>query len=156
MANKKESAKVIKAKLDTKAKPKGKKRGKYKTSENTYKKIDWKTVDKLCEIQCLGEEIASILEIDYDTFNLACKREKKMKFTEYFKQKSAGGKRSLRRKQYKTAVNDGNPTMLIWLGKQWLGQTDKKELDVTSNGDNISPTVIEIVAPSMGKLDEKS
>lgn len=31
----------------------------------------------------------------------------------------------LREAQYKTAVEDRNPTMLIWLGKQYLGQKDK-------------------------------
>jgi len=31
----------------------------------------------------------------------------------------------LRQAQYKTAVDDRNPTMLIWLGKQYLGQKDK-------------------------------
>lgn len=34
---------------------------------------------------------------------------------------------SLRSKQYEVAMS-GNPTMLIWLGKQELGQTDKQEL----------------------------
>jgi len=35
---------------------------------------------------------------------------------------------SLRRAQIKTAL-DGNPTMQIWLGKQYLGQHDKIEID---------------------------
>ena len=29
------------------------------------KVIDWKTVANLCEIQCIGEEIASVIEVDY-------------------------------------------------------------------------------------------
>jgi hypothetical protein len=33
--------------------------------------------------------------------------------------------RDLRQAQYKTAVEDRNPTMLIWLGKQYLGQKDR-------------------------------
>jgi len=33
---------------------------------------------------------------------------------------------SLKRKQYEMAMS-GNVTMLIWLGKQHLGQTDKRE-----------------------------
>jgi hypothetical protein len=37
---------------------------------------------------------------------------------------------SLKRRQYSTAM-DGNITMLIWLGKQYLGQTDKTDLAAT-------------------------
>ncbi len=34
----------------------------------------------------------------------------------------------LQAKQYKEAMSKGNITMLIWLGKQWLGQKDKTEI----------------------------
>ena len=37
---------------------------------------------------------------------------------------------SLRRRQFKTALEDGNVTMQIWLGKQHLDQTDKRETNV--------------------------
>ena len=36
------------------------------------------------------------------------------------------GRTTLRRAQWKGAVVDGNPTMLIWLGKQLLGQRDSQ------------------------------
>jgi len=88
--------------------------------------IDWDQVDKMCAIHCTGEEQAAILEISYDTLNRRCHEEKSMSFADYFKQKSAGGKMSLRRKQYTTAM-DGNTTMLVWLGKNWLGQSDTKD-----------------------------
>jgi hypothetical protein len=52
-----------------------------------------------------------------------------MSFTEYYKQKSSKGKMSLRRRQFQMA--ETNPTMAIWLGKQYLGQTDKLENDTT-------------------------
>lgn len=89
--------------------------------------INWKQVDQMCGIRCTGEEQAAILGISYDTLEAACKREKKMSFPDYFAQKSANGKMSLRRKQYSQAM-EGNTTMLIWLGKNWLGQTDKQEI----------------------------
>lgn len=93
------------------------------------KEIDWDTVDRLCSIQCTGEEIASILNVDYDTLNAACKRVHGVGFSDYFKRASASGKMSLRRKQYEVALA-GNPTMLIWLGKNQLGQSDRTEVDV--------------------------
>ena len=89
-------------------------------------KIDWNAVDTMCAIHCTGEEQASILGIDYDTLNTACKREQECSFSDYFKQKSSSGKMSLRRKQYTTAM-DGNTTMLVWLGKNWLGQKDNHD-----------------------------
>jgi len=46
------------------------------------------------------------------------------------------GKLSLRRKQVELAV-EGNPTMRIWLGKQYMGQKDKHE---TSAEGELGPT----------------
>ena len=90
------------------------------------KQVDWQQVDQMCAIHCTGEEQAAILGMSYDTLNRACHREHEMSFEEYFKQKAATGKMSLRRKQYTTAM-DGNTTMLVWLGKNWLSQMDQPE-----------------------------
>ena len=95
--------------------------------------IDWPVVDTLCKIQCTGEEIASVLDIDYDTLQSACKREKGCKFSDYIGQKKLGGKASLRRSQWKLA-KDGNATMLIWLGKNMLDQKDKSEITGPDGG----------------------
>ena len=100
--------------------------------------IDWDQVDKMCEIHCTGEEQASILGVDYDTLNAACKRDKGIGFSDYFKQKSSGGKMSLRRRQFTSAM-DGNTTMLVWLGKNWLGQSDMPEPEPQ----DLPPIVIE-------------
>ena len=56
------------------------------------KEIDWNDFDKLCAIQCTGEEIAAFFEIDYDTLNTICKREKGKGFSDYFAQKRQAGK----------------------------------------------------------------
>lgn len=88
--------------------------------------INYTQLDKLCAIQCTGEECAAFIGIDYDTLQRALKRDKKTTFTDYYAQKSASGKISLRRRQFQ-AAEDGNSTMLVWLGKQWLGQSDKRE-----------------------------
>ena len=56
-----------------------------------------------------------------------------MNFSEVFKRKRGKGKISLRRSQFQLAQT--NPTMAIWLGKQWLGQTDKQEVVVSVNDD---------------------
>lgn len=97
--------------------------------------IDFAEVDKLCQIQCTGEEIASFFEVSYDTLERRCKEKFKVSFAEYIKEKSAKGKSSLRRLQWKAAMN-GNVTMLIWLGKQYLGQADKTNYIDESNYNN--------------------
>ena len=106
------------------------------------KVIDYKRLDAMCAIHCTGEECASILGMDYDTLNRTLKKDGHKGFTEYFKQKGANGKMSLRRKQFDHAMS-GNATMLIWLGKQWLGQADKQE-EATEN-DSINRIQIEVV-----------
>lgn len=88
--------------------------------------IDWAAVDRCCRIQCTGEEIASLLCVNYDTLNAACKRDHGRPISDYIAEKSQDGRRSLRRKQFQLALK-GDRVMLIWLGKQYLGQRDKLE-----------------------------
>ncbi len=88
------------------------------------KPIDWSQVEKLCALQATETEVAQFLAVSVDTLARACRREHRMSFAEYFAQKRGLGKISLRRAQWQTAQS-GNPTMLIWLGKQHLGQRDK-------------------------------
>lgn len=84
-------------------------------------------MDSLCQIMCTQEEIGHIIDCDVETLQAACRRDKKMDFSAYYKKKSAPGKMSLRRKQFEMALVHGNITMLIWLGKQQLGQSEKIE-----------------------------
>ena len=133
----KKTAKKKSKKKVAKKKTARKKRAQKKTDKNPKGAgaqeivIEWDKVDKLCKLQCTGEEIASVLDIDYDTLQRACKREKEVKFADYIAQKKEGGKASLRRRQWKLA-EDGNATMCIFLGKQYLGQKDKVENDNTN------------------------
>jgi len=91
-----------------------------KKNGRPLKDIDYELLDDCCFIHCTGEEICHLLGIDYDTLNRRLKQDKNKCFTEYFAEKSAGGKKSLRRRQYEMAQD--NPTMSIWLGKTWLQQ----------------------------------
>jgi hypothetical protein len=93
--------------------------------------IDWKIVARLCEIMCTKQEIAGVLGIHEDTLGNRIKQVFGLDFSAYYDQKGAKGRASLRRKQF-SAAQKGNTAMLIWLGKQWLGQRDKVE-QVTLN-----------------------
>jgi len=91
--------------------------------------IDWDLAEKLAHIQCTAVEIAATLGIDDDTLVAACKREKKLTFSEWYKKYSSNGKCSLRRSMWKMATGDRpNPTMAIWLSKNHLGMTDNVEV----------------------------
>ena len=103
--------------------------------------INKKTFEGLCSIQCTYLEICDILEVSDKTLNNWCRETYKQTFSEVFKKKSATGKASLRRMQYKNAEN-GNATMQIWLGKQYLGQKDKQELEHSGSVDFTKKTVL--------------
>lgn len=97
--------------------------------------VDWITLEKLVGFQCTGEECASVLRMDYEVLNNHIKRKYKYGFQEYLKKKGGLGRASLRRRQFKMAEN--NVSMAIWLGKQYLGQTDKVEEKVFSENHTI-------------------
>jgi hypothetical protein len=80
------------------------------------KKIDPSQVQALAGINCSYEEMALVLNCDPSTLT--------RRFAQAIEKGRAEGKMSLKRKQYEMAMN-GNVTMLIWLGKQYLGQTEK-------------------------------
>lgn len=108
-------------------------------------RIDKKIFENLCFLQCTESEIAGVFDVDEDTLETWIKKTYNMRFSEVFKRKSASGKMSVRRAQFRLAEN--NATMAIWLGKQYLGQTDKVENQVDIQG-------IEIVADIPSKEDE--
>lgn len=91
--------------------------------------IDESDFKKLCGLQCTLTEIASFFDCSEDTIERWCRRELKLSFAEAFKKHSASGKMSLRRWQFKMAEH--NCAMAIFLGKNWLGQSDKIEQTIT-------------------------
>lgn len=58
----------------------------------------------------------------------------KMQWQEYLQQCKASGDSLLREKQFEVAMN-GDKTMLVWLGKQRLNQTEKQTIQ--HNLDNV-------------------
>lgn len=109
-------------------------RGRGRPKKNLTKE-QWSSIDYMCMIHCTGEEIAGVLHVDYDTLNRNCREQKGVNISDYIKEHQNGGKMSLRRAQWK-AAESGNVSMLIWLGKQWLGQTDKQEVSVSASDDD--------------------
>lgn len=89
------------------------------------KPIDYKQLTALSALQCTDQEMATVLGISIATFERRKKDD--AVFQEAYEAGKAQGKVSLRRRQYRQA-EDGNTTMLIWLGKQYLKQTDKADM----------------------------
>lgn len=91
--------------------------------------IDKKLFETLCGLQCTREEIANCLNCGKDTIERWCKREYGKSFAPVFEEKRAGGKVSLRRMQWKLA--EKSPAMAIFLGKNYLGQSDKQDVELS-------------------------
>ena len=91
-------------------------------------KFDLKEVTKLAQIGATYYEMASFFDCSTRTIEkrMAEDEDDKIKgdFIRAYKRGFGEVKRSLRRCQIETALN-GNPALLIWLGKNLLDQTDK-------------------------------
>jgi len=97
--------------------------------------IDWEEFDKLLLIHATLREVAGWFNCSEDTIERLVLKKFGMNFADYKDQKGAKGKISIRRKQFQTAM-DGNIAMLIWLGKNWLGQSDSKDDKTSDNEDD--------------------
>ncbi len=81
--------------------------------------IDPEQVRKLAAIDCSYAEIAGIVGCNPSTLT--------RRFAQAIEKGRLEGSASLKRKQFELAMA-GSVTMLIWLGKQRLGQADKQEI----------------------------
>lgn len=84
--------------------------------------LDQHQFENLCKLQCTKEEICGFFDITDKTLERWCRRTYKAGFSEVFRQKRGLGKISLRRAQWRLAEKNAN--MAIFLGKQFLGQSD--------------------------------
>lgn len=116
--------------------------------------IDWDIVDSYLEAGCSGRETASAIGISEFTLYDRCVTDNSMPFSQYIQLKSAKGEALLRKVQYDKArgISDqGDNTLLIWLGKCRLKQSEtiqsSSEVKVTTvdyskcEPDNDSPQV---------------
>lgn len=90
--------------------------------------LDKEQVTLLASFHCTLEEMAQFFKCDRHTLTA--------NYSPEIAKGKADGKLRLRRKQFDVAMK-GNTTMLIWLGKQILGQNDQ------NIGDDYSPLPID-------------
>lgn len=111
------------------------------------KEIDAEQVFKLARLGCTQEEIGEWFGVDHAQIS--------RRFAQEYQLGRGACKTSLRRAQFKTALG-GCAAMLIHLGKQYLGQTDRLDLNANvqstrwfervcdgRNGPPLSPTETE-------------
>ena len=84
--------------------------------------IDTEQVEKLASFGCTNIEIGSFFGCSPDLLEKS--------YSEFLTKGRDKGKIRLRQLQWKSAEN-GNVSMQIWLGKQVLGQMDRKEIEMT-------------------------
>ena len=82
--------------------------------------IDLEELEKLAAMHCTQEEAAAWFGVSTGCISGKLKQKA---YKQVWEQGRAKGKISLRRQQ-KQRADAGDKTMLIWLGKQWLGQKD--------------------------------
>ena len=84
-----------------------------------FKQLDARKIEQLAEVGCSHEEIALICGVSVSTIE--------RNYDVAIKQGHAKRNHNLRKLQYECAKR-GNVAMLIWLGKQWLGQKEHIDL----------------------------
>jgi len=102
-----------------------------------HTKLDLSKLEYLMVIQCTQQEIADMLEMHIDTLRDLIPRyytnenNEKYTYSKLYKEMLSKGLCSLRRSQWKKAIDKDNTTMQIWLGKQYLNQSDKAIIQET-------------------------
>ena len=91
--------------------------------------IDPKQVEKLAAYGCTNTEIASFFGCDESTIRKG--------YSEFITKGKSSGKIRLRKLQWRAAER-GSVPILIWLGKQYLDQTDRKEIEMNTPIDEIT------------------
>jgi len=90
--------------------------------------LDTNKVEELAGYGCTDTEMASFFDISRTTLE--------RNYGQFITKGRDKGKTRLRKLQWKSAEK-GNVVMLIWLGKQVLGQTDRKEVEMINPIDNV-------------------
>jgi len=89
---------------------------KTKSMGRPNKKVDEKVIANLSQIGCTQEEIGSVVGISARTLQ--------RRFSDLIEENKNIGKASLRKRMWASALK-GNPNMMIWLSKNYLGMKDR-------------------------------
>ncbi len=113
-------------------------------------KIDWAKVDDLLIAGCTGEEVGAYFGFSGESFRAQVADRYGMFFSDYRHSLKQKGESILRAHQFAKALGatkEGDNTLLIWLGKQRLGQTE------TPSDATISESAVKNFNALMTQLD---
>ena len=96
--------------------------------------VDWEKLHGYAIAYSTHEELAAVSQCSIQGLDAACLRDNGMSLEQWVDEKRGEGRSSLRGKQYQIAMQ-GSVPMLIWLGKQILGQTEKSKVVAELLGD---------------------
>ena len=97
------------------------------------KEISIKQFEMLCNHLWTKSEMCAFFDIDEMTMNRWCKENLGGTFSAVYIKNKEIGNGALRSAQFTVGVKKLNPSMLIWLGKQHLGQKDKHDVEIKDN-----------------------
>lgn len=123
--------------------------------------INWDEVDRYLQAGCSGAQIAALVGVSPDTLYRRCQTERGANFSVVLQEKRAKGEALLHAKQFSEAMR-GDRGMLIWLGKQRLGQRDKQDVKVDepstvvvmNYGDNPNPKPWQHGSPNENAIEK--
>ena len=116
---------------------------KTKSMGRPNKKVDEKVIANLSQLGCTQEEIGSVVGISARTLQ--------RRFSDLVEENKNIGKASLRKRMWASALK-GNPNMMIWLSKNYLGMKDRT---VQETVDEPLPLIIEAKAEEIKDLNGK-
>jgi AraC-like DNA-binding protein len=116
---------------------------KTKSMGRPNKKVDEKVIANLSQIGCTQEEIGSIVGISARTLQ--------RRFSDLVEENKNIGKASLRKRMWASALK-GNPNMMIWLSKNYLGMKDRTVQETVVEP---LPLIIEAKAEEVKDLNGK-
>lgn len=90
--------------------------------------IDWQRANYLLQAGCTGVEIAAHFGMHPETFYDRVKQKFGIAFSEYAAIKRSEGDMMLKEAQFDVAYKDKDKVMLVWLGKNRLGQKDTHDI----------------------------
>ena len=112
---------------------------------------DFERLIAMIRIQCTQGEICGVFDMTAETLNTRIEERGEGSFSTLYKKHGDEGKASLRRMQWK-AAEAGNSTMLIWLGKNMLDQTDKTIVDNKHSVSDDMAELLNAVANGSGRI----
>lgn len=108
--------------------------------------IDWALVKRQLSAGASGSSIAYELGIAAETLYLRCQEDNGMEFSAFRLLHFGRGNDLIAMKQFEVAMR-GDKTMLVWLGKNRLGQRDRQEF-TNAAGEAIPIVMVQVLPPS--------